>query len=332
MMHVRRIASVSVLVALLLIAGAQSRESAQATAAADPLPSWNEGATKKSIIDFVKRVTTPGKDFVPVADRIATFDNDGTLWCEKPLPEGLFVLERAKKLIAAKPELKERQPFKALIEKDKDYFHEHGEAALVELVTESYGNITVEDFQKEARAFAAAFKHPKTEKPLKGITYQPQLELLKYLRDNDFTVWICSGGTIDFIRCISEDLYGVAPHNVIGTTLKTEVREMNGRSEIWRLPELDVFNDKAAKPPSIARHIGKRPILTCGNEGAGGDIAMLAYTQGSTYPSLQLIVNHDDKERETEYAEKDNKSLETAKAKGWTVISMKGDWKEVFAK
>jgi hypothetical protein len=295
----------------------------------DPLPSWNDGELKNSIISFVKEATDSTlKNFIPKGDRIATFDNDGTLWAEKPLVQELFAFYQVKKMVAANPALASKQPFKAVVDKDMDYFKKGGEKALIELVIATHTGMTEDEFEKSAKDFMATQKYPGKNVPIKNITYQPQIELLNYLRANGFLTFICSGGTVELMRTISQDFYGIPKHQVIGTSFKYEFDETN--RTIIRKPALNTFDDKAVKPTNIQLHIGQRPVFACGNVGAGGDVAMLKYSQSSSYPSFQLLVNHTDAEREYAYQEKDSVSLTAAKANKWHVIDMKKDWKKVF--
>ncbi|QYO64750.1 haloacid dehalogenase-like hydrolase [Leptolyngbya sp. 7M] len=246
----------------------------------DPLPSWNDGEVKQSIIEFVTRVTTENSpDFVPIADRIATFDNDGTLWAEQPVVQGMFVLEKLQAMAAADPSLTQRQPFQAALERDVEYFKQAGEAAIMELLTATHTNMTQEQFQQEVQQFFATAIHPTLNLPYTKVTYRPMVELLEYLRANQFQTWICSGGGIDFMRVVSESLYGIPPEQVIGSFVKEEFIEVDGKDVIWRLPEIARINDQAGKPIGIDLHIGKRPVFAAGNERTGGDIAMLTYSQ-----------------------------------------------------
>lgn len=300
-------------------------------ATADPLPSWNNGEVKQSIIEFVSRVTTENSpDFVPVADRIATFDNDGTLWAEQPVVQGMFVLGKLQAMAAADRTLTERQPFQAALEGDVEYFKQAGEAAIMELLTATHTNMTQEQFQQEVQQFFATGIHPMLNLPYTKVTYKPMIELLEYLRDNQFQTWICSGGGIDFMRVVSQSLYGIPPEQVIGSSGKEEFIERDGKYVIWRLPEILRINDQADKPIGIDLHIGKRPVFAAGNERTGGDIAMLTYSQGRSGASFQLLINHDDAQREFAYQEPDNASLNAAEANGWQVVSIKNDWKTVF--
>jgi hypothetical protein len=317
-------------IAIIWLAGWIGATPAQTTAS-DPLPSWNDGATKQAIVEFVTRVTTANSpDFVPVEDRIATFDNDGTLWAEQPLVQGLFVLEKIKSMVAADPSLREKQPYKAVLAGDVDYFRQAGEAAIVELAMITHGNMSQDQFDTEVRSFFDTEIYPKFNVPVTQIAYKPMRELLGYLQANDFQTWICSGGGIDFMRPISEPLYGIPQQQVIGSSGKEEFIEQDGKYVIWKLPELSRINDKEGKPIGIDLHIGKRPIFAAGNERSGGDIAMLTYSQQQP-PSLQLLINHDDGDREFAYQEPDHASLNAAAANGWQVVSIKNDWQTVFS-
>ena len=299
--------------------------------AADPLPSWNDGPAKQSIITFVEKVTKPGSpDFVPVPERIATFDNDGTLWCEQPVVELVFTKERLKDLLAKDPTLKEKQPFKAALERDREYFEKAGMKAVLELVVATHGNMSQSQFEAEAREFFKTVKHPKFGVPFAQTAFLPMVELLHYLRANGFQTWICSGGWMDLMRMVTPETYGIPSQQVIGSSLKEEWVEKDGKYVVWLLPELLSVCDHAGKPVNIDLHIGKRPILAAGNVRTGGDIEMLRYCQSRKGPTLQLMVNHDDAVRESAYGEKNHESLDAAKKNGWTVISMKDDWKSIF--
>ncbi|MFZ0596005.1 MAG: HAD family hydrolase [Flavobacterium sp.] len=295
----------------------------------DPLPSWNDGALKKEIIAYVTKVTKTGSpDFIPVEDRIATFDNDGTLWAEKPYVQELFAFYRVKKMVEANPSLAQKQPFKAVIEKDKTYFETGGEKALIELIAATHTGMTEDEFEAGTKEFFAGAQYPGKNVPIKQIRYQPQLELLDYLRANGFKTFIVTGGTVELVRAISSDFYGIPKDQVVGTSFKYKFDDAT--NSIQRQPALDLLNDKEGKPVGIQLHIGQRPVFACGNEGGAGDLAMLRYSQGSKYPSFQMIVNHNDAAREYSYEEKDNLSLNTAVRYKYHVISMKEDWKKIF--
>ncbi|WP_394774020.1 HAD family hydrolase [Flavobacterium sp.] len=299
------------------------------TKTSDPLPSWNDGTLKKEIIAYVTKVTKKGNpDFIPVEDRIATFDNDGTLWAEKPYVQELFAFYRVKQMAEANPALAQKQPFKAVIEKDKTYFETGGEKALIELIAATHTGMTEDEFEASTKDFFAAAQYPGKNVPIKQIRYQPQLELLNYLRANGFKTFIVTGGTIELVRSISADFYGIPKDQVVGTSFKYKFDDAT--NSIQRQPALDLLNDKEGKPVGIQLHIGQRPVFACGNEGGAGDLAMLRYSQGSKYPSFQMIVNHNDAVREYSYEEKDNLSLNTAVRYKYHVISMKDDWKKIF--
>ena len=296
----------------------------------DPLPSWNDGTLKSDIIAYVEKVTKEGSpDFIPVENRIATFDNDGTLWAEKPYVQELFAFYRVKKMVEANPELARKQPFKAVVEKDKTFFEKGGDKALIELVAATHTGMTEDEFEASTKEFFSGAQYPGKNIPLKQIRYQPQLELLNYLRANGFKTFIVTGGTIEVVRAISQDFYGIPKDQVVGTSFKYKYDDT--KNTVLREPALDHFNDKEGKPVGIQLHIGQRPVFACGNEGGAGDLAMLRYSSGSKYPSFQLIVNHNDSIREYNYQEKDNLSLSTAAKYKYHVVSIKDDWKKVFA-
>ncbi|MBU8896409.1 haloacid dehalogenase-like hydrolase [Corallococcus sp. M34] len=297
----------------------------------DPLPSWNEGPAKQSILDFVARVTKEGgPDFVPVADRIAVFDNDGTLWQEKPLVQGAFLVARVRELVAKDPSLRHQQPYKAVLEGDAATLMEASEAELMELLAATHSNLTQAQFVDEVRDFLRTARHPKLGVPYTQLGYQPMRELLTFLRAHGFQTWISTGGGIDFVRVFAEQLYGIPPQQVIGSSVVEKFERRDGQEVLWREPRVDHVNDKEGKPVGNDLHIGKRPIFVAGNVRNGGDIAMLRSTQQGPGPAFQLLINHDDAAREFAYAEKDGASLRAAREGGWTVVSMRSDWKTVF--
>ena len=305
--------------------------SSSVSAEVDPLPSWQEQANKQAIIEFVNSVSKEGgPKFVAPADRIATFDNDGTLWCEQPVVQGAFLLSRLKRMADADPTLKDKQPYKAALENDRDYLKSEGMPAILELFSATHGGLSEEDFRIEIAEFMGSAKHPKLERPFGELIYQPMLELLNYLRANGFKTYICSGGGIDFMRAVSEPLYGIPSEQVIGSSQVKKFTETDGKWTMVRTGELGAYNDMADKAVNIDLHIGKRPLIAMGNVRSGGDIGMCSYSMGRNGPSLQLLVNHDDENRELAYAEKDGKSLKAAKAGGWLVVSVKNDWETVF--
>jgi hypothetical protein len=309
--------------------------------AADPLPSWNEGAAKKSIIAFVEKVTKEGSpDFFPPAERIATFDNDGTLWCEQPLPVQLyFALDRVKTLAPQHPEWKDKEPFASVLKGDLKAALAGGEHALLELMMATHAGMTTDEFETVVKDWIATAKHPKTGKHYTEMVYQPMLELLAYLRSNGFKTYIVSGGGIEFMRPWTEKVYGIPPEQVVGSSIKTKYEMRDGKPVLVRLPELNFIDDKAGKPVGINQHIGRRPIAAFGN--SDGDRQMLEYTQGGSGARFELLVLHDDAARE--YAYGPARGLpdvklgafpaaldDQARKDAWTVVSMKDDWKQVF--
>ena len=304
--------------------------------AQDPLPSWNDGAAKKSITDFVAKVTTAGSpDFVPVAERIATFDNDGTLWCEKPLPVQLyFALDRVKTLAPSHPEWKTQEPFASILKGDLKGAAAGGEHALLELMMATHTGMTTDEFEKIVKDWIATAKHPKTGKLYTEMVYQPMLEVLAYLRANGFKTFIVSGGGIEFMRPWTESVYGIPPEQVIGSSAKTKFEMRDGVPVLVRLPEVNFIDDKAGKPVGILQHIGRRPIAAFGN--SDGDLQMLQYTGAGSGARFCLYVHHDAAAREYAYDRKDHLAkldlgLDEAAKKGWTVVSMKNDWNKIFA-
>jgi hypothetical protein len=296
--------------------------------AKDPLPSWND-PLKGDIIAYVTKVSKEGSaDFIPVKDRIATFDNDGTLWAEIPLVQELFAYYRVKQIVTANPALAKKQPFLAVVTKDKAYFEKGGEKALIQLIAATHTGLTEDQFETDANDFFSTATYPGRNVPIRKIIYQPQLELLNYLRANGFTTYIVTGGTIEFVRAISDAYYGIPKSQVVGTTFKYAFVDSN--RTIMRQPAIDLLCDKAGKPVGIQTHIGQRPVFSAGNERSGGDIEMSKYCQSNHYPNFQLIVNHDDSTREYFYQEKDSASLKAAAQYKWHVISMKNDWKTIF--
>jgi phosphoserine phosphatase len=303
--------------------------------AADPLPSWNDGGAKRSIIAFVEKVTKEGSpDFVPVAERIATFDNDGTLWCEKPLPVQLFfALDRVKSLAQQHPDWKDKEPFASLLKGDLKTAAAGGERAILELLMATHTGMTTAEFEQIVKEWIATAKHPTTDKHFTDMSYQPMLEVLAYLRANGFKNYIVSAGGIEFMRPWAEAAYGIPPEQVIGSSVKTKFELRDGQPIIVRLPELNFIGEKAGKPVGINQHIGRRPIAAFGN--SDGDLQMLQYVGAGSGTRFCLYVHHDDAEREYAYDRADHlakldKGLDESAIKGWTIASMKNDWKTVF--
>jgi hypothetical protein len=316
------------LIAGLLIA-------APALAQTDPLPSWNDGPTKQAIVSFVEKVTEEGgPDYVPPDDRIATFDNDGTLWLEQPMYVQLaFALDRVKALAPEHPEWKDEQPFKAVLESDMKTVAASGEKGIAELVMATHAGMTPADFQKIVSDWLATAKDKRFKRGYTKLVYQPMLELLAYLRDNGFTTFIVSGGGIEFVRNFSEPVYGIPPAQVVGSSIKTKYEIVDGEPALMRLPEMNFVDDKDGKPVGINQHIGQRPLAAFGN--SDGDFQMLEWTTAGEGPRLGLIVHHTDAEREYAY-DRDStfgrldKALGAAVENGWIVVDMKNDWKTIF--
>ncbi len=303
----------------------------------DPLPSWNDSPAKQAIVDFVAKVTKEGtSDFVPPEKRIATFDNDGTLWCEQPLYfQLLFALDRVKALAPQHPEWKTKEPFASLLKGDIKGALAGGEKAMLQIVAATHAGMSTEDFEKIVTDWIATAKHPKFKQPYTECVYQPMVELLAYLRANGFKTFIVSGGGIEFMRPWTEKVYGIPPEQVVGSSIKTKYEMQNGKPVLMRLPEVNFINDKTGKPIGINEHIGRRPIAAFGN--SDGDQQMLEWTQAGDGARLMMLVHHDDAVREFEYGAKSHIGtfsdalMEEAKKNNWTVISMKDDWKTVFA-
>jgi len=299
------------------------------------LPSWNERAAKKAVVDFVHRVTTEGgPDFVPPAERIATFDNDGTLWIEQPLYVQLrFAIDRVKALAPEHPEWKSTQPFKAALEDDYKTLGASGEKGLMSLLMATHAGMTSDEFERIVSDWLGSVRHPRFQQAYTNCVYQPMLELLAYLRANGFKTYIVSGGGVEFMRAFAEQVYGIPPEQVIGSTLRTQFELRGDKPAITRLPALDFLDDKEGKPVAIERIIGRRPIAAFGN--SDGDLQMLQWTAAGPGARFMLIVHHDDAEREFAYDRTSamgrlDKALDEAQAKGWVVVSMKDDWNTIF--
>jgi hypothetical protein len=308
----------------------------------NPLPSWNDGKARQSIIDFVTKVTTAGSpDFVPPGHRIATFDNDGTLWCEQPMPvQAFFAFDRVKTLAPQHPEWKTMEPFASILKGDFKTALAGGDRAILELFMATHAGMTTVEFEQIVTDWIATAKNPKTGKLYTEMVYQPMLELLSYLRANDFKTFIVSGGGIEFMRPWAEKVYGIPPEQVVGSSIKTEFSIRDGKPVLMRLPELNFNDDKGGKPVGINQHIGRRPIAAFGN--STGDQQMLEYTQGGSGARFELLVLHDDAAREYAYGPAQGLPdvklgaftqalYDQAQKDGWTVVSMKSDWKKVFA-
>ena len=303
--------------------------------AADPLPSWNDGPPTKAILEFVAAVTDEnGKDYVKPADRIATFDNDGTLWSEKPVYfQLLFAMDRVKALASQHLEWKTIQPFKAVLENDMKALAASGEKGLLELVMATHAGMTTEAFEQIVNNWLATARHPRFKRPFTDLVFQPMIELLTYLRANGFKTFIASGGGIEFMRPWTERVYGIPPEQVVGSSIKTKFEIRNNQPVLVRLPEINFIDDKADKPVGIHQYIGRRPIAAFGN--SDGDLQMLQWTAAGKGLRFVLIVHHTDSEREWAYDRQSHvgrldKAFDEAKVKGWTVVDMMKDWKVIY--
>jgi hypothetical protein len=301
----------------------------------DSLPSWHDGKAKQSITEFVSKVTEKGSpDFVPPAERIAVFDNDGTLWAERPMYfQVLFALDRVKALAPKHPEWKDKEPFASLLEGDVKGAMADGIKSVVEIIMATHAGMTTAEFETIVKDWIATARHPTTGRPYTEMVYQPMLELLAYLRANGFKTFIVSGGGIEFMRPWSEKVYGVPPEQVIGSSIKVKYELRDGTPVLVRLPELDFYDDKEGKPVAIHQQIGRRPIAAFGN--SDGDLQMLQWTTTGQPPGFALYVHHTDGEREWAYDRNASmgrldKGLDEAQAKGWTVVDIKQDWKVIY--
>lgn len=305
-------------------------------ATVDPLPSWNNTAPKQAIIAFIEQVTDSNSpDFVPVPERIATFDNDGTLWAEKPMPfQIMFALDQVKVLAPQHPEWKTQEPFASVLKGDMKGLAASGEKGLREVLAATHTGMTTEEFSKTASDWIATARHLQTGRFYTNMVYQPMLELLTYLRANGFKTYIVSGGGVEFMRCFAEQTYGIPPEQVIGTQGKLKYELRDGNPVLVKLSEVQFVDDKAGKAIAIQTFIGRRPIMAFGN--SDGDQQMLEWTMAGRGARFALLVHHDDVAREFAYDRKDklaklDTAWDEANAKGWTVVSMKDDWKDIFA-
>ena len=302
----------------------------------DPLPSWNDGAVKKSITDFVARVTTQGSpDFVPVDQRIATFDNDGTLWAEQPIYfQVAFAIDQVKANASKHPEWRTKQPFKAVLENDRKALAMAGEKGMLQIMAATHAGMTVEEFTKTVESWIATARHPRFNRPYTDMVYQPMLELLAYMRANGFKTFIVSGGGIEFMRPWTEKVYGIPPEQVVGSSGVTKWQMgPDGKPSLLKEAKVEFIDDKAGKPVGINRFIGQRPVFAFGN--SDGDQQMLEWTAAGNGARFMGLVHHTDAEREWAYDRNSHigrldKALDEATRRGWTVASMKKDWKVIF--
>jgi len=306
------------------------------TIATEPLASWKDTPTKAAIVNFVQRVTEKDSpDFIPIDQRIATFDNDGTLWSEQPIYfQAFFIIDRVRSLSSEHPEWETQEPFASAIKGDFKAVAASGHQGLLELTMATHAGMTTDQFDQIVKDWIGVAKHPQTGLLFKEMVYQPMLEMLDYLSANGFKSFIVSGGGIDFMRPWTQDVYGIPPEQVIGSSLKTKFEIRDGRSVLVRLPEMNFVNDKAGKPVAIHHHIGRRPVMAFGN--SDGDLEMLQWTSDQVRPNMAVIIHHTDDQREFAYDRQStigqlDKALDFAKQKNWTVVDMKGDWNRIYS-
>ena len=305
--------------------------------AADPLPSWRNGPAKQFIISFIHKTTQPGSpDFVPIEDRIAVFDNDGTLWSEQPnYVQLVFAIDRVKELAPQHPEWRVTQPFQAVLEGDLQTLRQQGEHGLLKLITATHAGMTTTDYSKIVSDWLSTAVHPTHKRPYTDLVYLPMLEVLSYFKKHGFKNYVVSGGGVEFMRPWSERIYGIPPEQVIGSSIKTKLISRNGIPELIRLPEINFIDDKADKPVAIHQFIGRRPIAAFGN--SDGDLEMLQWVTAGSGARLGVIIQHTDNEREVAYDRKSpigrlDKALDEAALRNWLVVSMKSDWALIFRK
>ena len=305
--------------------------------AADPLPSWRNGPAKQFIISFIHKTTQPGSpDFVPIEDRIAVFDNDGTLWSEQPnYVQLVFAIDRVKELAPKRPEWRVTQPFQAVLEGDLQTLRQQGEHGLLKLITATHAGMTTTDYSKIVSDWLSTAVHPTHKRPYTDLVYLPMLEVLSYFKKHGFKNYVVSGGGVEFMRPWSERIYGIPPEQVIGSSIKTKLISRNGIPELIRLPEINFIDDKADKPVAIHQFIGRRPIAAFGN--SDGDLEMLQWVTAGSGARLGVIIQHTDNEREVAYDRKSpigrlDKALDEAALRNWLVVSMKSDWALIFRK
>jgi len=326
--------TMTIVFGMALIAGCSLSEQPLRKASEDPLPSWNDGSAKQAITKFVAAVINPNSDgYVEPSERIAVFDNDGTLWAEQPLYfQLLFALDQVRAMASEHPEWREQQPFKAILEDDREALGRMSGHDIVEIVVATHAGMTVDEFRDQVADWLATARHPRFDQPFTRMAYQPMLELLDYLRANDFKTFIVSGGGIDFMRVFTEQVYGIPPEQVVGSVGVTRFELRDGGAVLVKEPGIEFVDDKEGKPVGINQFIGRRPIAAFGN--SDGDLAMLQYTAGGG-PRLMALVHHDDAEREWAYDRDSSigrldKALDEAEDRGWTVISIRNDWLRIF--
>lgn len=326
----QQVLSICTLLALVSSSAFSTQSHAQ-----EPLPSWNDTATKKSIVSFVEKTTNTGSaDFVPIAERIAVFDNDGTLWAEQPLYfQAIFIFDRIRELAPQHPEWTSTEPFASVLKGDVKAALAGGEHALIEMAMATHAGMTTEEFEKSVTDWISTAKHPTTDKLFTEMVYQPMLEVLAYLRANGYKTFIVSGGGIDFMRPWAERVYGIPPEQAVGSSIKAEYEVRDGKAVLIKIPEMNFIDDKEGKPVGIHQQIGRRPIMAFGN--SDGDFQMLEWTTAGGGPRLGVLVHHDDAEREWAYDRDSHigrldRGLDEGPERGWIIVSMKQDWRSVI--
>jgi phosphoserine phosphatase len=300
--------------------------------AADSLPGWRDSPVRERILAFVTEVTTPGGDgYVTPADRVAVLDDDGTLWPEVPRMQGMFALQRLRQVAGDHPEWKTQLPYKAALELGSKYLQVASDEAVFQLIAAGHAGQTHEAFREDVREYFATARHPRFERPYRQLAYSPMRELLMHLRSNGFRVFIVTSGSVELVRVLAEDIFGVPADDVIGSSVVSTLREEDGQLILRRLRSFHVLNSGPTRPLTIDLHVGRRPILAVGNVNSGSDIAMLRYSQQPGVPNLQILIRHDDFDREYAYDEADDASVKAANANGWALVSMRYDWLQIFS-
>jgi phosphoserine phosphatase len=300
-------------------------------AAADALPGWRDSPVRKRLLDFVTTVTTPGgTGYVTPAERIAVFDDDGTLWPEKPRAQGMFALQRLRSLASQHPEWRTQLPYAGALELGGKYFQEAGEADTFQLLATAHAGRTHDAFRQDVRAYFGTARHPRFDRPYTQLAYGPMRELITHLRANGFRVFISTTGSVELVRVLAEEMFGIPPDDVFGSSVVSTLREEDGELVLRRLATVHGLNDGPVKPLTVDAHVGRKPILAVGNVGSGGDVPLLRYSQQRGRPTLQVLIRHDDFEREFAYDEPDGASVKAANEQGWLLVSMRYDWLRIF--
>jgi phosphoglycolate phosphatase-like HAD superfamily hydrolase len=299
---------------------------------AEPLPGWRDSPARARILSFVTDVTTPGgQAYVTPADRVAVLDDDGTLWPEIPRLQGMFALQRLRHVAADHPEWQTQLPYRPALELGSKYLQVASDEAVFQLIAAGHAGQTQDAFRQDVRRYFATARHPRFDKPYRQLAYGPMRELLMHLRANGFRVFITTSGSVELVRVLAEDIYGIPADDVIGSSVVSTLREENGRLVLRRLDNVHALNSGPTRPLTFDLHTGRRPILAVGNVNSGGDIDMLRYSQQPDVPNLQILIRHDDYEREYAYDEADDGSVKAANANGWLLVSMRFDWLQIFS-